>query len=64
RGTLSPTVIKMLQILKFIYRNGPIDFTERWIATEEELSVIDVDPQILGELLAAGRIEELVHLLN
>jgi hypothetical protein len=45
----------MLQILKFIYRNGRIDFTEGWIATEEELSVIDVDPQILEELLATGR---------
>lgn len=64
RGNLSPTVIEMLQILKFIYRNGRIDFTEGWIATEEELSVIDVDPQILEELLAAGRIEELVDLLN
>jgi hypothetical protein len=54
----------MLQILKFIYRNGRIDFAEGWIATEEELSVIDVDPQILEELLAAERIEELVDLLN
>lgn len=64
RGSLSPTVIEMLQILKFIYRNGRIDFTQGWVATEEELSVIDVAPEVLEGLLAAGRIEELVELLN
>ncbi|KAJ7835665.1 hypothetical protein B0H14DRAFT_2187595, partial [Mycena olivaceomarginata] len=37
RSSLSPTVMEMLQILKFIYRKGRISFTEGWVATEEEL---------------------------
>jgi hypothetical protein len=64
RGNLSPTVMEMLQILKFIYRNGRISFDQGWVATEEELSVIDVDPDVLEELLATGKIQELVDLLN
>ncbi|KAJ7458159.1 hypothetical protein FB451DRAFT_981282, partial [Mycena latifolia] len=58
RGNMSPTVMEMLQILKFIYRNGRISFTH-WVATEEELSVIDVDPGVLEELLATGKMKEL-----
>ncbi|KAJ7735046.1 hypothetical protein B0H16DRAFT_1467338 [Mycena metata] len=54
----------LVRYWQFIYRNGRIDFTEGLIATEEELSVIDVDPNILEALLAAGKIEELVGLLN
>ncbi|KAJ6599843.1 hypothetical protein DFH09DRAFT_1128906, partial [Mycena vulgaris] len=40
RGNLSPTVMEMLQILKFIYRKGRVSFADEWVATEEELSVI------------------------
>ncbi|KAJ6459696.1 hypothetical protein C8R47DRAFT_994500, partial [Mycena vitilis] len=64
RGDLSPAVMEMLQILKFIYRKGRISFVDDLVATEEELSVIDVDPTVLEELLATGRISELVDLLN
>ncbi|KAJ7831600.1 hypothetical protein B0H14DRAFT_2365093, partial [Mycena olivaceomarginata] len=64
RGNLSPTVMEMLQILKFIYRNGRISFTDGVVATEKELSVIDVDPDVLEQLLATGQIKELVDLLN
>lgn len=56
--------MEMLQILKFIYRNGRISFAQGWVATEEELSVIDVDPDVLEEPLATGKIQELVDLLN
>jgi hypothetical protein len=54
----------VLQILKFIYRNGRISFTEGWVATEQELSVIDVDPKVLEGLLATGKFDQLVELLN
>ncbi|KAJ7894903.1 hypothetical protein B0H14DRAFT_2334233, partial [Mycena olivaceomarginata] len=64
RGSLSPTVIEMLQILKFIYRKGRISFTEGWVATEEELTVIDVNPNVLEELLTTGKVDQLVKLLN
>ncbi|KAJ7433862.1 hypothetical protein FB451DRAFT_1026617, partial [Mycena latifolia] len=64
RGNLSPTVMEMLQILKFIYRSGRISFTDGWVATEEELSVIDVPTEVLEEMLATGRIQEMVDLLK
>ncbi|KAJ7667875.1 ribonuclease H-like domain-containing protein [Mycena polygramma] len=41
-----------------------ISFTEGLVATEEQLSVIDVDPDVLDELLAKGKIGQLVELLN
>ncbi|KAJ7791123.1 hypothetical protein B0H14DRAFT_2395943, partial [Mycena olivaceomarginata] len=63
-GNLSLTVMEMLQILKFDYRKGRVSFTDGWVATEEELSVIDVEPGILEELLATGKVQELVDLLN
>ncbi|KAJ6576168.1 hypothetical protein DFH09DRAFT_1454006, partial [Mycena vulgaris] len=63
-GNLFPTVMEMLQILKFIHRNGRMTFTQGWVATEGELSVIDVDPGVVEELLATGKIQQLVELLK
>ncbi|KAJ6570752.1 hypothetical protein B0H10DRAFT_1839774, partial [Mycena sp. CBHHK59/15] len=63
-GNFSPTVMEMLQILKFIYCNSHISFTEGWVATEEELSVIDISPEVLKELLSTGKIQQLVELLD
>ncbi|KAJ6466077.1 hypothetical protein DFH09DRAFT_885237, partial [Mycena vulgaris] len=37
RGNLSPPVMEMLQIPKFIYRGGRLSFADEWVATEEEL---------------------------
>ncbi|KAJ6492756.1 hypothetical protein C8R47DRAFT_975538, partial [Mycena vitilis] len=64
RGNLSPAVMEMLQILKFIFRQGRISFTDDLVATEKELSVIDLDPGVVEELLATGKIQQLVELLN
>ncbi|KAJ7629620.1 hypothetical protein B0H17DRAFT_962751, partial [Mycena rosella] len=64
RGNLSLTVMEMLQILKFIYRKGRVSFADEWVATEEELSVIDVAPEVLEELLATGQIQKMVDLLK
>jgi len=38
-------MMEMLQILKFIYQNDCLDFTQDWVSTEQELSVIDVAPE-------------------
>ncbi|KAJ6587366.1 hypothetical protein B0H10DRAFT_2333756, partial [Mycena sp. CBHHK59/15] len=64
RSSLSPHMIEMLQILKFIYRQDCIKFCEGLVATESELSVIDVDPEVVDVLLAARRTEELEELVN
>ncbi|KAJ6504346.1 hypothetical protein C8R47DRAFT_1248437 [Mycena vitilis] len=64
RGSLSPEMMEMLQILKFIYRQDRISFCDAWVATETELSVIDIDPKIIDELLSAGKTRELEQLLE
>ena len=51
-------------MLKFCYRDCPLDFTDHIRATEEERSVIDVDPLILTGLLRQGNIEQLVDLIE
>ena len=51
-------------MLKFCYRNCPLNFTDHIRATEEECSVIDVDPSILTGLLRQGKIEQLVDLIE
>ncbi|KAJ7822402.1 hypothetical protein B0H14DRAFT_2190600, partial [Mycena olivaceomarginata] len=62
RGSLSSNSMEMLQNLKFIYRQHRISFCDGLVATEAELSVIDIDPDV--ELLDAGRTEELEELVN
>ncbi|KAJ6607699.1 hypothetical protein B0H10DRAFT_1817515, partial [Mycena sp. CBHHK59/15] len=64
RSSLSPHMIEMLQILKFIYRQDCIKFCDGLVATETELSIIDVDPKVVDALLVAGRTEELEELVN
>jgi hypothetical protein len=57
-------MMEMLQILKFIFRQHRIKFCDGLVATEAELSVIDVDPEIIDQLLRAGRTQELEALVN
>jgi hypothetical protein len=56
--------MEILQILKYIFRNDRLNFTESLLCTEEELSVIDVSPSVLNELLATGNIDRLAELLD
>ncbi|KAJ7123018.1 hypothetical protein C8R44DRAFT_621370, partial [Mycena epipterygia] len=63
-NSLSPRVIEMLQILKFIYRQEQIKFCGDLVATEAKLSIIDIDLKVVDVLLAAGRMEELETLIN
>ncbi|KAJ6626190.1 hypothetical protein B0H10DRAFT_1781918, partial [Mycena sp. CBHHK59/15] len=64
RTCLLPVVVEILQLLKFMFRNDHLDFTKGLLSTEEELSVIDVSPDVIDELLSAGRIEELMALID
>ncbi|KAG8938744.1 hypothetical protein FRC03_006934 [Tulasnella sp. 419] len=52
-----------LQLLKFSYRNDRLNFTSDWIATEEEFSIDNITPQVVEELMAAGKYSELAELL-
>jgi hypothetical protein len=64
RSNLSPVMMEILQILKFIYRNDRLSFTEDFISTEQELSVIDVSADVVKDLLSRGKVDELVALVE
>ncbi|KAJ7039417.1 hypothetical protein C8F04DRAFT_930327, partial [Mycena alexandri] len=64
RSSLSPVTMEILQLLKFKFRNDRLTFTEGLLCTEEELSVIDVAPEVLDELLSGGKIVELMALID
>jgi hypothetical protein len=64
RSNLSPIMMEVLQILKFIFRKDRLNFMEGLVSTEEELTLIDVDPSVIEELLSAGRVGDLVDLLE
>ncbi|KAJ7704561.1 hypothetical protein B0H17DRAFT_1126873 [Mycena rosella] len=46
------------------YWEGRINFWDGSVATEEEISVIDIDPEVIDDLLSAGRTQELGELVN
>ena len=56
--------MEMLQILKYRFRNERLSFTDDLVSDPRELSVIDVPPEVITELLADGRIGELQELLE
>ncbi|KAJ6531504.1 hypothetical protein DFH09DRAFT_1093179 [Mycena vulgaris] len=46
------------------YWEERINFCDGLVATEEELSVVDIDPKVIDDLLRAGRTQELEELVN
>ena len=64
RSQLSPETMEMFQVLKFQYCCGRLDFDNKWIASEAELSVADISLELVDEMLADGRVSELCKLLT
>ncbi|CAA7271021.1 unnamed protein product [Cyclocybe aegerita] len=64
RSNLEEFTMEELQILKHRYRNDRINFTEGLVCSERELSVIDMDPNVIDELMAAGKIDELKEYID
>jgi hypothetical protein len=62
---LSPKLLEILQVLKYVYKNSRLDFTDNWVAKEEDYT-IDGQPTeaAVRELLALNRLEELDDLLK
>jgi hypothetical protein len=56
--------MEILQVLKYIFRNDRLSFTEDLLCTEEELSVVDIPWEKVEELLSMGKIDELKDLLD
>ena len=56
--------MEILQVLKYIFRNDRLSFTDDLLCCEEELSVIDVPWETVEELLLMGKNNELKDLLD
>jgi hypothetical protein len=56
--------VEILQILKFIFQNDRLSFTENLVCTEVELSVIDISVEVIEELLTTGKVDKLMELLD
>ena len=59
RSNTSGSLTEVLQILKYLGWSRQLNFTSGLLATEEECTVIDVQPSTLTELLRTGDIEGL-----
>lgn len=64
RSNLDPILMEVLQVLKYFYRSDRLAFTEGLMANEEELMVVDLEPNVIQEMLMSGRVEELAALID
>lgn len=65
RSCLSPGLMEMLQVLKYAYKQDRLDFTEDWIAKEEDYAIDGkVTEAAARELMSGGNVEELYELLT
>ncbi|KAF5375571.1 hypothetical protein D9615_009215 [Tricholomella constricta] len=64
RSNLSPEMMEILQILKYLIRCDRLNFTEGLLAKEEECMVLDVEPSVLRNFLTSGDIEGLEALVG
>ncbi|KAJ6528712.1 hypothetical protein DFH09DRAFT_860767, partial [Mycena vulgaris] len=63
-GNLSQLLWRCSKSSSLLTAGGRVNFADEWVATEEELSVIDVAPEVLEELLATGQIQQMVDLFK
>ena len=61
---MSPLMMEILQILKFIYRADHLTFTDDLLSTPFEQSILDIDPYEIDVLLGEGKIDELCKLVD
>lgn len=65
RNRLSPALLEVLQILKFLFKQERLNFSEDWVAKEEDYTIEgEVTENAIRELLSSGKITELFDLLK
>lgn len=63
RSSLGELKMEQLQLLKFTYRQDRLSFTQDLLYTERELSVLDIEPQVVEDLIRRGELEALDNLI-
>jgi hypothetical protein len=63
---MEPELMEHLQILKYIYRHDKLNPMASQYVTEDELAdeQDDVAPELVDELIASGRIAELMDVIS
>jgi hypothetical protein len=61
---LSAAMLKVLQILKYIYKQERLDLTSHWIAKEEDYSIEIATEAAIQELVSSAKTDELLDLLR
>ncbi|KIJ91783.1 hypothetical protein K443DRAFT_114565 [Laccaria amethystina LaAM-08-1] len=64
RNNLSPEIMERLQILKFTFASEWMDFNNKWVSIEEEISVSNVSPSCMDDLFATRQLDTLELLLG
>ncbi|KAG1874416.1 hypothetical protein F4604DRAFT_1582319, partial [Suillus subluteus] len=64
-SNLSPATLEALQVLKFIYKQDHLNFTEDLVADEQDYMISrPVTPRAVDKLMAAGNLCKLDELLQ
>ncbi|GLB45634.1 putative hAT family C-terminal dimerisation region [Lyophyllum shimeji] len=63
RSQLSPVMMEILQMLKFMFRSERLDFNDNWVSREQDMVVADINPSVLEDMIAWRDISELDRLL-
>ena len=64
RNNVSPEMMEKLQILKFTFASERTDFIDKWVHTQEEISVPNVFPCCMDDLFTTRQLNTLELLLG
>ena len=57
-------MMEILQISKYLIHSDRLNFMDRWLATEEECSVLDVDTVFLEDMISSRCLDELNSIIE
>ena len=57
-------MMEMLQMLKFQFLSEQLDFNNNWVSSEGKLSIMDISPEVVEEMILEQRISDLDDLID
>ncbi|KAF5387624.1 hypothetical protein D9615_000715 [Tricholomella constricta] len=64
RANLSPEMMEVLQILKYLVRSERLEFMQGRLAKEDECTVLDLEPSVLNNFVISGNVDQLEALID